>query len=330
MKGLVRKIGFSLAPLFIVGAAAELGLRSAGWPRITEAFEHNEPYWVSDPDLKSKAFPHKEERTSFQVSTNADGLRVPLRSRIKSEGTTLRIMALGCSTTFGWGVDDQESYPAQLQTLLTDAGYEHVEVINGGQPGYTSFQGRWLWQESLKHYDPDVVLLGYVVQDARKAAYSDKSQALLQQDHRYMKDNVLYSSRVYLALRDLIGSVQVQAKERPQGGKGGIYRVPPEDYVDNLRVLAGAVQQKGALPILFGFPLEREGYTEVHRMILKAAAKELDILHLDPQDQMEIASRGAPLYFRNDRGHANAQGNARIAAWVYDFLVEQGLLGAKK
>ncbi|MAY79735.1 MAG: hypothetical protein CL930_03025 [Deltaproteobacteria bacterium] len=328
MNNLIRKFGFSLVPLFVVGAAAELGLRSAGWPQITEAFEHNEPFWLSDPNLRNKALDHKEERTSFQVSTNVDGLRTAGAVSEKASDA-FRVMTLGCSTTFGWGVADAETYPAQLQKLLHDAGYTKVEVINGGQPGYTSFQGRWLWEESLHKYEPDVVLLGFVVQDARKAAYSDKSQAILQGDNRFMKDHVLYNSRVYLALRDLIGTVQVQAKERPEGGKGGVYRVPPEDYVDNLRTLAGAVQDQGAQPVLFGYPLEREGYTEVHRKILKAAAKELAIPYLELQSRMDKASRGESLYFQNDRGHANAQGNARIASWAFEFLVEHDLLGAK-
>jgi len=325
MSGMLRKLGFSLVPVIVIGAAAELGLRQSGWPKVTETFEHNSPFWVTDASLENKAFPHKEEKKVFRVSSNADGLRSVGAVRPKDE-SSLRVMALGCSTTFGWGVDDANSYPAQLQTLLDDAGVENVEVINAGQPGYTSFQGRWLWDESLQHYEPDVVLIGYVVQDARKAAYSDKSQAILQNDHRFMKDHFLYKSRAYLALRSMLGAVQIEAKERPQNGKGGIFRVPPEDYVDNLRVLVSNVQAIGATPVLFGFPLEREGYTETHRKILLAAARELDVPHLDLQGPMEDASRKAQLYFSNDRGHANAAGNKQIATWVFDFLVEQSLL----
>ena len=100
MSGLFKKLGFSLIPLIVVGAATELGLRSAGWPQITEAFEHNTPFWVTDPDLQRKPFPHKEENTVFKVSSNSDGLRSTVLERAKPEGI-LRIMTLGCSTTFG-------------------------------------------------------------------------------------------------------------------------------------------------------------------------------------------------------------------------------------
>jgi len=325
MSGIVRKLAFSLVPVAVIGGAGELGLRSAGWPQITETFEHNSPFWVTDPNLSSKAFPHKEEKRVFKVSSNGDGLRAVGQTRKKAQGTT-RVMTLGCSTTFGWGVADNETYPAQLAERFASGGYDSVEVLNGGQPGYTSFQGRWLWDETLRHYQPDVVLLGYVVQDARKAAYSDKSQAVLQGDARFLKDNVLYKSRVYLALRSVLGDFQVKAKERPQNGEGGVFRVPPADYVDNLRSLVESADSIGATAVLFGFPLERGGYTEGHRKILKAAASELGIPFLDLQPRMEQASRQAQLYFENDRGHANAAGNSTIADWVFEFLVSEQLV----
>jgi lysophospholipase L1-like esterase len=326
MKGILRKLGFSLVPVVIIGTAAEVGLRSAGWPQITGAFEHNTPFWVTDPDLKQKPFPHKEESRTFKVSSNEDGLRAAASRQAKTPGVQ-RLMLMGCSTTFGWGVGDDETYPARLAERIRAGGHGGIEVLNAGQPGYTSFQGRWLWERTLRHYKPDVVLLGFVVQDARKAAYTDKSQAVLQGDHRFMKDNVLYKSRVYLALRSVLGGLQLKAKERPEGGKGGIYRVPPADFVDNIRAMVSSIQATGSIPVLFGFPLERSGYTSDHRKILKAAAAELDIPYLDLQAQMEQASRESTLYFANDRGHANAAGNAQIATWVYAFLIDKGLIG---
>ena len=75
MSGVLRKLSFAFVPVLVIGAAAELGLRSSGWPQITETFEHNTPFWVTDPDLSQKAFPHKEENKLFRVSSNKDGLR---------------------------------------------------------------------------------------------------------------------------------------------------------------------------------------------------------------------------------------------------------------
>ena len=313
-----KRLLFALVPAILLFGVTEIVLRVMGWPQVTQAFEHNEPFWVVDPDLQSYEMPHNEENTSFLVSTNSDGLRTAIE--VTDPKKELRIMTLGCSTTFGWGVADSETYPARLQAYLTEAGYSNVEVVNGGQPGYTSFQGTWLWDALLDDYQPDVVLIGYIVQDARKAAYSDKSQAILQGDNRFLKDNILYRSKGYLALRYGMGKVQIQAKERSSQDEGGAYRVPPTDYVANLRTLTEKIQASGANPILFGYPLERTGYTEQHRRILKVAAQELAIGHFDPQSQMEQASSQERLYFPRDKGHANAAGNDKIAQWTFEYL----------
>ncbi len=323
---LSRKLLFSAVTTVVVLGAAELGLTTAGWPQPTGRFKHNEVYWVSDPSLQRSPLDHSEMGTTFPVTTDENGLRAPIHDVDKKPGVR-RIMTLGCSTTFGWGVADDETYPAQLEHLALAAGRSNIEVINGGQPGYTSFQGLWLWDEVLRDYSPDVVLVGYVVQDARKAAYSDRSQAILQRDHRFLKDNLLHRSRIYLALRSLVGGVQVEAKEVGPNDAGGVYRVPPEDYVDHIRRFVAEIRGVGATPVLFGYPLERAGYTAQHRRILQAAGDELGVLVLDPQDQMEQATHGAELYFPRDRGHANAAGNAMIARWVYDFLEKNDALG---
>lgn len=322
-----RKLTFTLVTSLVIFGSVEAGLRAAGWPQPTGRFAHREVYWVSDPGLSEKVFPHNEEGRSFKVSTDANGLRAPLHAQDKPAGTS-RILTLGCSTTFGWGVDDAESYPARLEALYREAGRSNVEVINGGQPGYTSFQGLWLWSETLRHYSPDVVLIGYVVQDARRAAYTDRSQAALQQDARFLKDNVLYQLRTYLGLRALLGGIQIKAKERTEGGEEGEFRVPPEDYAHNLRALVSAVREIGATPVLFGYPLEREGYTGLHRRILAAAGTELGAAVFDPQAEMERESNARTLYFPRDRGHANAEGNDLIARQVFAFLEKEALLGA--
>ena len=47
------------------------------------------------------------------------------------------VVALGASHTFGKGVERGEDYPAQLENLLTQQGFE-VQVINSGVNGQTT------------------------------------------------------------------------------------------------------------------------------------------------------------------------------------------------
>ncbi len=322
----VRRALYAVAPLVIVAVGAELGLRAADWPSAAPgAFTHAAVYWVEPGAQHLEPHPHREVGGSFRVSTDPNGLRAPIHPETKPDGVT-RVATLGCSTTFGWGVDDDASYPARLESMLVAEG-RPVEVINGAQPGHTTFQGLWLWDEVLHRYAPDVVVLGYVVQDARKVAYSDRSQAALQRDAAFLKQNVLYRVQSYVALRAIVDGWRIRAKELPDGEtEGGVHRVPPDEYADNLRAFKQRTDAIGARLVLFGFPLEREGYTAEHRRALHAVGAELGVPVLDPQPEFERVSAQETLYFPQDRGHANAAGLERVARTVAEFLKAEGLV----
>ncbi len=324
---IVRKLAFSLTAVVLFFGLAEIGLRAtAGETNASHAhFEHNTVYWVSDPQLDDEPMPHREMGTSFPVSTDENGLRSATHS-VQKDPNVFRILLMGCSTTFGWGVADDQTVPAQLERELRERGYDGVEVINAGQPGYTSFQGLWLWDQVLEAYEPDLVALGFIVQDARRAAYSDLEQALLQQDGEFLKQNVLWNIALYRWMKATVDGVRVEAKERDQTSGEGVYRVSEEDYLDHLRALRDRAERIGAKVMHFGFPLERVGYTAAHRRLLRLEAEHAGVPLFDPSADIEAATRTQTLYFEQDRGHANAAGCALIARLFADFLITSDLL----
>lgn len=316
------RLAFAVVPLILIYGGAEAYLQKVGWPKPPPAavWTHDTVYWVSNANLNREVFPHKETGGSFRVSTDANGLRAPLHAEKKPAGA-YRVMTLGCSTTFGWGVDDAEAYPARLETILGEKGHA-VEVINGGQPGHSSFQGRWLWQRTLKKYQPDVVIFGYLVQDSRMVAYSDRSQAMYQHNADFLKQNLLHRSKVYLFVRSLIDARRTVQKENVQESP----RVSLEDYADAIKEFAGFAKEVGAKMVLFGYPLERDGYTRFHRPLLHSASELGYGLVYDPQPEMEKRTASETLYFPQDKGHANAAGNDVIAQGMAQFLVAQSLV----
>jgi lysophospholipase L1-like esterase len=319
---LFKRAIFVLAPLVVVLGGGEAWQWATGWPHIPAGaeFTHNKVYWVEDPNLRLEPVPHRETGGVFRVSTDQNGLRAPLHPEAKPPGA-YRVMPLGCSTTFGWGVDDDQSYPARLEAILNEGGHK-VEVINGGQPGYSSFQGLWLWDKALKKYSPDVVIFGYVVQDSRMVQYSDTSQAILQGEADFLKQNLLHQSKLYLRMQQEIDRYRAEKKDEVQQTP----RIPEQEYVDNIKAFKALAEGVGAKFMLFGFPLERAGYTEGHRRILHAAAEKLGVPIYDPQPEMETRSSQETLYFPQDRGHANAAGNDVIAQGMAQFLVTNSLV----
>ncbi len=78
--------------------------------------------------------------------------------------SAFRTICLGDSFTLGYGVDDADTFPHQLQTL---AG-EGQEVVNMGQGGYSVGQSH-LWLKRLgPKLKPDLVVCVFIIEDFRR------------------------------------------------------------------------------------------------------------------------------------------------------------------
>lgn len=135
-------------------------LRSAADPRLI--FEPR-------PDSKLRVL-YRERRGDaprvVEMHVNAQGFRGPLALDPKPEGA-LRIACIGDSHTFGWGVEEHQTWPAHLARALRSAHPEReVEVLNCGVNDYDTVQEvLWLRQRVLP-YAPDLVVLQFYVNDA--------------------------------------------------------------------------------------------------------------------------------------------------------------------
>jgi lysophospholipase L1-like esterase len=76
-----------------------------------------------------------------------------------------RVLMLGDSVTFGWGVPVADTVAKRLERKLRDAG-RGVEVINTGVGNYnTIMEVEYFFNEGAR-YDPQVVVLNYFINDA--------------------------------------------------------------------------------------------------------------------------------------------------------------------
>ena len=147
--------------------AVEIGLRVIN-PWGIEFF-HTLPYhmqgMVNHPVL---GYVHpksvSESLGKNTVSLNSHGLRNEEFPIAKPAGES-RILVLGDSVAFGWGVSQGETFSARMEPLLKARTGHRWRVINAGVNGYNSEQeANWLRLFGLA-FQPDVVLLVYVVND---------------------------------------------------------------------------------------------------------------------------------------------------------------------
>lgn len=121
--------------------------------------------------------PAARERSRWSVHTNERGFRTPAFTEDKTPGTR-RIAVLGDSSTFGWGVEEFQTYPQRLGAALAkrwDVDPARVEVINLGVPGYSTFQGRVLLERTALALAPDAIVWSYLSNDGAVTGVSDQA-----------------------------------------------------------------------------------------------------------------------------------------------------------
>lgn len=108
-----------------------------------------------------------------RYSTNSLGLRGRDVPRQKAAGT-FRIICVGGSTTENAYVNDEDTYPAQLERMLQakHAGAK-IEVLNAGRSAYSSAHLLIDFQLDLVELKPDLLIVYQAINDLMPMSYPD-------------------------------------------------------------------------------------------------------------------------------------------------------------
>ena len=119
---------------------------------------------VLDTPRIYRHLPDKDvELRGFRVTTDSRGCRGPARDHPKAEGTR-RMLFLGDSVAFGWGVSDEDTFVALVEGELRERGAAW-ETVNLGHMMYDTTQELAAFEEVGLSYDPDVVVVVFVDND---------------------------------------------------------------------------------------------------------------------------------------------------------------------
>lgn len=129
-------------------ASRRMNLETKGSP--------DQPYYLFRPN-------EQYEWEGIPVQIGSAGFRTEEFSLPKPAGT-FRILTIGDSTTFGWRVEQAETYGKQLEQLLNSQNpAQQYEVINAGVPGWTLEAERNFLLEQGFSYEPDAIILSITV-----------------------------------------------------------------------------------------------------------------------------------------------------------------------
>ena len=127
--------------------------------RFDEVFERDrETFWRLAPDrrLPDDAWPLRG------LISNGQGLREDHEIARRKGADELRILFLGDSCTFGYGLLHGQTFVELTERLLRERpGGGPIECINAGVPGYTLLQGARLLETHGFALRPDAIVLSF-------------------------------------------------------------------------------------------------------------------------------------------------------------------------
>lgn len=260
---------------------------------------------------------------------NSSGFRGP---EVFEQKPDYRIIALGNSCTFGWGIPLAQTWTQRLnQKLSAYFPDSKQEVINAGVPGYTSFQGQKYLSDKLMALEPDAVIITFGWNDhwAANNGKPDSEQELPGQALLSLQ-NILSRMNLYSLIRKIIIGYNSKPEERPISEIPGVRRVPIPEFVSIMTDMIDSLNQHSIQPLLvvppvaspeeyfggqkYAIHILHEAYQEEIRLL--AARTGTPIVDLQPLfDQYQNLFPGDPIHY-SDEGHELA------ATAIQELLLE--------
>ncbi|HET6900190.1 MAG TPA: SGNH/GDSL hydrolase family protein, partial [Vicinamibacteria bacterium] len=167
--------------------------------------------FVRDPELGWRLRPSaRDQWDGVTVEVNAKGLRGPELDYARRPGAA-RILYLGDSVTVGYRLAGHaDSYPYLTAERLQRLTGRPVETVNGAVNGYATWQERlWLEREGIR-YHPDLVILGFVLNDVAADLTDSRGRGASSRQLRLSVDTHLdwianHSALAALARRGALG-----------------------------------------------------------------------------------------------------------------------------
>lgn len=308
-------------PVAVVVFAAEAACRLAGYTGLE--------MYRADPELGWVLAPRQVTVTRaghLPVLINDHGFRDDPLGMPKPPAT-VRIFALGASTTFGWGVRQQEVYHQVIERMLGDSARAaglatRFEIVNAGVIGYNLWQAARSMRRIVERYQPDGFLVAYTFNDGWNAmgtldAREQRRVLAGVRRKNALRRSALYNWLVEVRARRLAGPSAPAASAQT----GDSSATPAElarfiATTDSMLTFARSARLALAFTILSG---RDQAHPWPRQAAMARAAADRQVIALDLVPVFGVAGADS-LFLLRDAVHPSAIGHEVIARLMYREL----------
>ena len=290
---------------------------------------------IEDEDLGHRNRPgaeliHTTPEFEAHYSIDTLGLRAGYPTTLDS--TARKVLLVGDSFTFGYGVDDSHTWASVLEQSWQDQEC-NVDVLNAGVPGYDTRLELLALADLIEQHQPDLLLLGFLPNDVFTNRLPTQSSAAdptiaIGQRRSWPKMHLLS-----WLIQQLMASDVLYTRLYKLTPRYPYFQEPPTTEVrhrqtvtDTLlhRVYRKAKEQSITLavvsiPQLFQVLSDEE--TSSMDQLFRTSAQNDDVQWITTLDTLrhQYRTQKQELYYRFD-GHLNADGNRVVGTFLANHL----------
>ncbi len=324
-KRLLQNLGLAAGTFLLCVVLFEVILRLNGYGKLE--------IYQPDPKLYWRLKPNQDCFTKIDhkpVHINSHGTRGPDFAVPKPAGV-FRILSLGDSRTFGWGLSESETYSARLEALLNQGRgrTNRVEVINAGVNAWSYPQMLTFLRDFALAWQPDMVVIGEANQWTQ---FSEKNSPEFVKSFmrrvwlkNFLRHFAIYHYVIEVQLKDFYERHRAKFipvdphqdtlfKEQQQNNPEALFRSAIQGLC--FTALTNHVQ-----PVLVFFPTLDELNVTNPPPVLKAkqdlaAHLQIPLVDLTPA----LRPGGKALYLDADPVHPDSRGSEVIARQIFDAV----------
>ncbi len=320
MRSRLKPLSLAAACVLVYLGVVEIGVRTF----VDDGMQYDLEMWKyaktlkrisEDPEIGHEHRPGTAAHLmGVDVSINATGQRDRAFDSPKPEGT-VRILMLGDSLTFGWGVPQEQTVAKRLEARL-NAGDRSVryEVVNAGVGNYNAgMSSRWMRARGMA-LEPDFVVFNFSFNDAEITPRRGGG-GLAEWSYAW----IYFAGRFGEVARRVGGGHDWQAYY------SGLYDDESEGWRDareQIRLLAEFCEERS-------LPLALVNYPELHRLDpyplaevsneVRELSRSLGLPYLDLLDSVR-SEEPETLWVTPGDPHPNAHADDLMAEAIFRFL----------
>jgi len=292
--------------------------------------------WVERPIYQRSFNPYLRyelvpgEKFSY-TSINSDGFRGG-EYTIAKTNNTFRIIMLGDSETLSVKLADKDTLPYQLEAILNENSPDiDYQVFNFGVEGYCTFQELEMLKTKGLKYDPDLIILNYVLNDPEPGEYYFEKNFLIRHSAlvRYftfrIKKRLIKRERKKLNINTEIDNYYYyhQAKyfDRVRDALREMSEIA-RDFDNKLLVVIFPTSSIMVKDFRAGYP-----YLPLHELVKGLNSKDIVTINLlDEFNRLDLSPQAVSIDYHNDESHKNPQALRVAAEYIYRRLKNEKMI----